>query len=341
MKKNIFNILIISISVIYILVLIIHEGVNTFIRQIAALNPIWILMALGCMFMYWCMEAFVLNGITKFHGVRRKFKESFVVTMVGQFFNAVTPFATGGQPAQVLYLMKSGIEGANASSIVMLKFFLFQTVLTVYSLVVIILSFGYFSAKIPLLLTWTILGLAVHASMIILTILFSYNRTLTEKILKFVFRIVKKLRFIKVNEDTELKVEESLSAFHDNAYLLKNNLGLLFKTSFMVFLQLSFYFSISYCVYRSFNLSGADFFQLFSAAVFVATVISIVPLPGSTGGAETGFIGFFGGFFGGGPVVSALLIWRIITFYFCIGFGSIFSVALPSRKKRKSNTSDA
>ena len=135
--------------------------------------------------------------------------------------------------------------------------------------------------------------------MIILTILFSYNRTLTEKIVKFVFKILKKVRFIKINEDSEKKLEDSLGSFHNNASILKNNLALLLKSSIMVFMQLTFYFSISYCIYRSFGLSSAGFFELFSASVYVATVISIVPLPGAIGGAELGYSSFFGAFFGG------------------------------------------
>jgi glycosyltransferase 2 family protein len=333
-KKNIFNFLIISVSIVFILVLIINEGVESFLNQIYGLNPLWILLGFVCMILYWGFEALSLDVITKFHGVKKRFKESFSVTMIGQFFNAVTPFASGGQPAQVLYLIKSGVEAANASSIIMLKFFVFQTVLTVYSLFVIIFSFSYFNTRVPFLLTFTILGLAVHASMIILSILFSYNRTLTEKILKFIVKFLKKLHFIKISEDTEKKLEDSLASFHDNAALLKNNLGLLFKSSIIVLMQLTFYFSISFCIYKSFGLTGVSFFQLFAASVFVATVISIVPLPGSIGGAEIGYNSFFYLFFGGGPVVSALLIWRLITFYFAIGFGSLFSVALPKRKKK-------
>lgn len=335
MKKNIFNLLIVSISVIFILMLIIKEGINTFLKQIYELNPLWIITAFLCMFLYWCSEALSLDVITRFHGAKKRLRDSFEVTMVGQFFNSITPFATGGQPAQVLYLIKNGIDAANASSIVMLKFFVFQTVLTVYSLIVIVFSFAYFSPKVPFLLTFTILGLSVHASMIILTILFSYNRTLTDKIVKFGFKIIKKVRFIKIKEGTEKKFEDSLGSFHDNASLLKNNLGLLFKSSIIVFIQITFYFSISYCIYRSFGLNSADFFQLFAASVYVSTVISIVPLPGAIGGAEIGYNSFFGAFFGGGPVVSALLFWRIITYYSCIGFGSLFSIALPKRKKRR------
>jgi hypothetical protein len=285
------------------------------------------------MLLYWSFESLSLHTIINFHGIRKKFRESFIVTMVGQFFNSITPFATGGQPAQVLYMMKNGIDTGNATSIVMIKFVSYQTVLTLYSLIVIILTFHNYYGKVPLLLLWTVLGLAVHASMILVSILFSYNRGLTEKIIKFVFRLLSRIKLVKSEELAEKKLEDSLTRFHDNAALLMRNPGLLFKTFLFTSIQLTFYFSIPFCIYKGFGLDGAHYFPLLSASVFIATVISVVPLPGSIGGAEGGFRYFFGDFFME-YLVPAMLIWRIVTYYSCIGFGGIFAVILPNRVKK-------
>jgi glycosyltransferase 2 family protein len=334
LKKNILNFLIIGISLLILLIFILKtESFDTLYHQLVKLEPSWIIVALLLMFLNWFFEAIALRVIIKFHKIKIKIKDCFSVTMVGQFFNAITPFATGGQPAQVLYMMKNGIETANASSIVMIKFFVFQCILTLYSFIVVLFSFSYFSPRIPLLITMTVLGLSVHASMIVFTLLFSYNRTLTEKIIKLVLRLLKKIRIVKEEVSTEKKIEESLSKFHDNATFLKRNTTLLIKTSSLIFVQLTFYFSIPYCIYRSFGFSSANYFYLFAASVFIITVISIVPLPGSTGGAETGFIWFLGTFFRSNTGL-AILIWRIITYYSCIGVGSLFAVVKPKKKKK-------
>ncbi len=335
MKKNIFNFFIVGISLIILLVLILKtQGLYAFFRQLSMLSFPWVLLSLAFMLLYWSFESLSLHLITLFHGVRKRFRESFSITMVGQFFNSITPFATGGQPAQVIYLMKNGVETGNASSIIMIKFISFQTILTIYSFLVIMFTFQNFKARIPLLLTMTLLGLAVHASMILLTVLFSYNRVLTEKIIKVIFRILKKLRLVKGGEAAEKKLEDSLKKFHDNAAVLKNNPVLMIKTVILTFIQLTFFFSIPYCICRSFGFTSTSFLDLFSASVFVATIISVVPLPGATGGAEGSFYLFFGFFFSGNSIISAILIWRIITYYSCIGFGGLFTVILPKTVKR-------
>ncbi|MDP4179650.1 MAG: lysylphosphatidylglycerol synthase transmembrane domain-containing protein [Bacillota bacterium] len=336
MKKNIFNFIIIIVSLFVPFALVFStQSIGAFYHQISKLDARWIILSLVFMYLYWWFESVSLHVITAFHGLKKRLKDSFSYTMVGQFFNSITPFATGGQPAQVVYMMKNGIDSANASSIVMIKFVAFQSVLTFYSILVIIFSFKGFNSKIPFLLPFTILGLAVHASMIGISVLFSYNRTFTEKILKFLFRILKKVRIIKGDEmEAEKKLEDSLSKFHDNAYLLKKNPMLLIKLFMLTMLQLSFFFSIPFLIYKGFGFSDASYFNLFSAAVFIATVISIVPLPGAAGGAELSSYTFFHFFFDGNAVFTAMLLWRIITYYSCIGFGGLFTVIRPKKANR-------
>lgn len=334
MKKKLFNIIIVGISILAPIILVLNEqGANKFFSQLSTLKLGWIFLALLFMFLYWFFEAASLNVIMHFHGLKSKLSNALSYTMIGQFFNSITPFATGGQPAQVLYMTKNGIDSGSASSIVMVKFVSFQTMLTLYSLIVVILTFKNFSSNILFLLPMTILGLGIHASMIAITVLFSYNRTFTEKILKTIFRLLKKMRLIKGDPDeSEKNLEQSLLKFHDNALLLKSHPKLLMKISLLTFIQLTFFFSIPFLVNRSFGFDG-NYFSLLSAAVFVATVISFVPLPGSTGGAEYFYLTFYNPFFHNNTVMSAMLLWRIVTFYSCIAFGGIFTL-LPSTSNK-------
>ena len=58
---------------------------------------------------------------------------------------------------------------------------------------------------------------------------------------------------------------------------------------------------------------------------------SFVPIPGATGGLEYGFMDFFGVFTKGGLLSSAMLIWRLITYYFGMLLGGI--TLITYRKK--------
>ena len=62
------------------------------------------------MVLYWVMDATILNyTISYIHG-QKNFWKSFKVAVIGQYYNAITPFASGGgQPAQVYYMAKMGV----------------------------------------------------------------------------------------------------------------------------------------------------------------------------------------------------------------------------------------
>lgn len=325
MKKNIINLFLICMPLIIIIILALKiQGFGQFTRQISMINPVWILLAVALMGSYWLLEAGTIFVIIRFHKIKAKYKDSIQITMLGQFFNAITPFNSGGQPAQVLGLVKKGVDAGKATSIIVIKFVVYQLVFTVYAVMSVILILTYYYRHIPLLLPMVALGLLVHVMLIGLSFLFSYNQLLTEKIILFIFRLLRKIKILKIKAGAETKLEKSLENFHQNAAVLKQNKKLLFKCFVFMFLQLACYFSIPFFIYVSFGHMGKGFFEIFFSSVLVSTIIAIVPLPGAIGGAEGSFYLLLGSFFNNGIIFAAILLWRMITYYLAIILGGLF-----------------
>ncbi len=339
MKKKIFNIVFIPVSAAIILIIIIStQGFDALVSQFAQLRYQWIVLALICMFLYWGLEAIVLHIITIFLHEKQKGRDSIKITMIGQFFNSITPFATGGQPAQLYAMIKDGVEAGHAGSILMIKFIIFQTILTIYSLIVILLKGGELLSKQATLFYFVMLGFLVHTSVILILVFLSYSKKLNKKVLIFSIKVMKRFKLVKNIEEVEMKIHEALVNFHFNTKLLRNNINLLIKTSFLTILQFTFYFIIPYCVFRGFGMDQASLWELVVAGVFVTTAISFIPLPGATFGAEGGFVLYFGMIFpGSASLTPVMLIWRIITYYSCIGLGGLFTVLGPQRALKKSD----
>jgi len=184
-------------------------------------------------------------------------------------------------------------------------------------------------------LYFCISGLVVHVIIMIFAILFSINDKITKVILIFIFKVLNKFKLIKNTNNAYKKIEAELENFHQNASLISKNIKMCIYASVFTFLQWLAFFSIPYCIYRSFGYYSADIFTMITAQIFLINFMAIVPLPGGEGGAEGGFYLIYSLFFNSDTIITAIFIWRVLTYYLSIAIGSIFTLALPKVHLKK------
>jgi len=323
MKKYKFNLILgIASGVIFVLLIIFTHGWMDLIHQLKNLQIQWIIAALLSMILYWIFEAKTLQNLIFLMKKDYKFKEAFKVTMIGQYFNSITPFASGGQPMQLYALTKQELGAGSAGSALMIKFIIYQAIMTVYSLVLIFWKADFFKSKMSNLFYLIGIAFAVHVSVIVCLIVFSKYRKLTQKLIIALSRILEKFRFVKNISKLETRINNDLDQFHDNMEIVKHSKILMLKSTIYTILQLTVFFIIPYFIYLSFGMKGASISNMIAGTAFVMMLTTVVPLPGAVGGAEGSFYMFFTFFFAANNIMAAIMLWRVITFYSCIVFGS-------------------
>lgn len=334
MKKNLIKFilgLIFSVGVFAYIIL--ANGIDKFKKQLLLLSPYWIILAIVAMGMYWFLEATVLHMIAKSLGADIKFKDSFKVTMTGQFFNSITPFASGGQPAQAYELSLNGVKIGIAGSILTGKFIIYQSVLTLYSFVILIFKLGFFKTRLSNFTHLATIGFIVNTAVVLFLILLSSYMNFANSVIVFFCRILERLRIIKSSDKLVEKIEKQLNLFRDSFIVIRSNPLLILKTSILTMIQLLSFFIIPYFIYRAFGLRDSSIGNMIAAKAFVVMITSFIPIPGASGGAEGSFYMFFSLFFGRNIIGTAVLVWRIITFYFNLLFGGLFT--LLSRRETR------
>jgi len=322
MKNYKFNFILgITSGIIFILLIVFTHGWVDLVHQIKNLHIQWIIVAALCMILYWTFEAKTLQSVIFLMKKNYKFKEAFKVTMTGQYFNSITPFASGGQPMQLYALTKQELSAGSAGSALMIKFIIYQTILTIYSLILIFWKSTFFKSKMSNLFYLVGIGFTVNASVIICLIIFSKYRKLTQKLIMFLSKILGKLKLIKNMSKLEMRINDNLDQFHDNMEIVKHSKALMLKAIIYTVFQLTIYFIIPYFIYLSFGMKGASIGSMIAGTAFVMMLTAFIPLPGAVGGAEGAFYMFFTLFFASNNIMAAILLWRLITFYSCIIFG--------------------
>ena len=89
-------------------------------------------------------------------------KRAIRSAMIGQFFSAVTPGASGGQPMQVYAMAKQGVDSGTATSALVQKFLVYQTVLTLYSMIAILIRIDYFNSLNKIVWSITLTGFIIR-----------------------------------------------------------------------------------------------------------------------------------------------------------------------------------
>ena len=329
MKNKALNIVAVIIPlVMFIYFFLYKNGLNQLISVLKVINVLWLLLAIALMFIYWTFEIFILHELTILLFSAQKFTKSIKAAMVGQFFASVTPFQTGAQPAIYYILVEEGIDSGSASSILMMKFIIHQTTMTIYSFIIIILKFSYFKSMISGLFYLCLIGFVFNLGIILIAVMFSINKGFTKGLLMGIFKLLNRIKLIKDWEKSESKIEKSLNDFHYNALLIAKNYKVIIKVAIINTAQLTVFYVIPYFIYRSFNLVSASLWNMLAAQTLVMMIVSITPLPGGSGGAEGGFAFLFKIFFKEN-ILSAIVLWRIITYYSCIFIGASFAMHLP------------
>jgi len=337
--KNIFNVISLFVPIGFIIYFFVSEnGFIDLINYASKFNFFWLFLGLLFQILNIIVDGVILYKFVKSYDNNYSISKAFITSCVGQFYTAITPGGVGGQPVQIYSLTKQKINTGVSSACLIQKFLIYQTIITVYSLVSIIFNINmFFGGSKKLMIFLAILGFVSHAIVIIFIFMFSVNKKLTNNIINFCLNFLSKIKIIKNIDKTRNNITEQLEKFHESNINLYKNKKLLINISVLVILQLTFMFCIPYMIYRAFNFSGASIFDMITAQAIVTMISSFMPLPGGSGAAESSFYLFFSMFFTENTIKSAILVWRLITYFFnIIIFAPFANINKIQEKSRES-----
>ena len=326
LKKNWLIILGIVLSVSTIVTFfLVTDGIATLQQIYKSLRYPWLVLAFVFVILQWFFDSLGLHLLVRQHQPKRRFSSSIITTMVGVFYSAITPSATGGQPMQVISLSKQGMETGTATSVIIVKTMLYQISITIYALAMVALELPFFQQQVSSFSFVVLFAMAVSVLFIGGLLLFTANQKLTRKLGHGFIHLLSRMKLCRDEQRLHNRLEVQFEQFFISASTFGNSWKLCIAVVLSTLCQLTCYFVVPYCIYRSFGLFGESLLRLLAATTFVYFASMFVPVPGASGGAEGSFFLFFSPFFPAGTIAPAILIWRLFTYYGAIIFGVIFT----------------
>lgn len=300
-------------------------------------NKKFIFIGFLIMVLYIILECTIINILIK---TIQKTKVRFLavkIAMMGFYYNLVTPFASGSQPMQIYALNKYDINLSKSIAIVTNKTVLFQTVVTIYSAVIIFLNIEVLKNELPSMLVLMSIGMIMNIVSLLGGMLILLTPNTMKIIVKVIVNILYRLNIFKSLNKKIHTINKFIDEYSYSIKLFIKNKKALCLSIILTIIQLTVFFSISYCVYKAFNLNGLSLFDVLALQVFLYMSVSPIPTPGNVGANEVAFLTIFSNVFPGKIIGYSVFLYSIYVYYFLVVVCGLFTIHTHYHMNKRKN----
>lgn len=311
------------------------QDIGGVFQALTEVNYWYILLGILLMLGYFLMQAQNVRKILASFGENITIWKSLKFTMIEFFFCALTPGASGGQPVEIYYMSKEKIPASKATLAILVQILDYQ--IAVMAIGIISQAIMWFTN--PDLLTGTVawllrIGMIINGVALIILAFCVFSNRIAKIIVNWVLKLLQKIGVKKI-EERRASLDKALDSYQEGAVYIRTHRKEFLMSIGRALLQITFFYMIPFCVYKSFGLTGMTMIQLFTiqSVLFLAT--SGLPLPGAIGASESVFLTLYGTAFGEQFLSPAMLLNRGISFYLFVLVTMIVVMANAIMLKRR------
>lgn len=305
---------------------------------LAEADPIWMLLAFAGMLGFIFFEGCALRSACNALQYPTTLHSGVAYSAADIYFSAITPSASGGQPACALLMRRGGIPGCVAAPVLMLTLMMYTLAIIVIGVLCFVffpsvfLSFGPFARLLILL------GSLVQLVLVLVFYLLFSSKDLLKKICVGLLRLLARLHLIRRPEAREERLLRTMDEYRRRAALLSGHRSMLLRSFLFNLLQRVSAISVSMFVFLALGGKASFAPRVFAMQSFVVLGSNTVPIPGAMGVSDYLMLEGFEAFLPPERVVQMELVSRSVSFYCCVLLCGLI-VLLASRKKRKGDLS--
>lgn len=306
-------------------------------------SPLFICIALLVVLLTMAFDIAKYCIISKTVTGRLRVATSAKTHFIGKYYDAVTPFATGGQPMQIYHLNTKGISGGNSTAIVMIRYYssvvcwvLMGSALMIYGAAKGVLDSAS-GATILKVTGW--IGIGINLIIPVFVTLFLVFPKLMYKLTYGVVKLGHKVRIVKDVEKTTARATKVVDDFKNSFKLMATSPVKLVLLILVTFCETGLTFATPFFIMKAFNCHAVDgqIITVMALNAFATFGVSFVPTPGNSGVVEgLGALAFSA--FAGATLAWSVLAWRLLVFYLYIFIGigiTLFDVIAKNVRYRK------
>lgn len=282
-----------------------------------------------------CSESVIIHYMMRTLNYKTKLTNCIRYSFIGFFFSCITPSATGGQPAQVYYMNKDGLDISVSSLVLMVVTVAYKGVLLILSGLAFVTEGDFIRSNLGSVRYILLYGVIVNGAFILFLLVVIFKTSIVRRCAGAILHFLARIKIIRNEQETLEKLSISLDRYHEGAMYLKGHKLVFVNVIIITMVQRICLFAVTWLIYRSFGLRGTSIWRIISFQTIISLSVDMLPLPGGIGASEASFMVMFDRIFGEELVLPGMLLSRGISYYLLVLVsGAVtFCAHLTSQKK--------
>lgn len=333
MKKTVNGILLLCICAFTALVLVNTTEPGTLLKLLRTVDMRFIYMGIAALFSYMLLEAWMLRIMLNYgSALKVSWLSVFRATAVGQYFNLITPFSSGGQPMQLHAMVEEGVSIKKGTAVLVNKFLVFQIGVTLYSFTSLLFGLLFLHKELPLTSRLVYFGVTVNCVGLFMIVMSIYRPAVLKLIASTLIHGLHKLRIIRRSLYWVNWMNSKIDDYTEHIREMIAMKGLVAPVACLTLIQLTAYFSIGWFVYKALGLTGGSFLSIVTLQALLFVSVAFIPTPGSAGASEYGFYLLFTAIFTQDAIAGGVLLWRGISYYLNLCITGLITLAFSLKE---------
>ncbi len=332
--KVLWTIVFIAIAVVSIVAIVNQSAsfsIKGFVEFVKNASVPYILLALLCMLGYIAFEGIAILSILRIFGYKNKFRDGLVYSSGDIYFSAITPSATGGQPASALFMKKNGIPFSVVTVTLIINLIMYTFAIIVIGIFSFIMSFDVFLGFSTFSRVLIIIGSAAQCGLAFLFILLLAKGSLLYKVGSWLLLVLHKMHLIRHYENKQERLKKYIENYAAVVMMVKGKAKKLIIPFLCNLIQRCLLITVTLLTYRA---TGATEYMLeiWSTQSYVILATNCLPIPGAMGIFDYVLLEGLGSFMSEEIALNLELLSRGFSFYLCILICGIITLISYIRK---------
>lgn len=331
-KKKIGNALFLVVVFLLTIYSVFHgEDLQAVGKAIEGVNLWYIIPAGAAVIFFIWGESIIIHYMFGTLDIKTKERTCFLYSCVGFFFSAITPSATGGQPAQIYYMRKNKIPIPVATLVLMIVTITYKSILVIIGLFVAFFQRGFVHRYLEGILPIFYLGVGLNVFCCIFMSFLVFWPNLAKNMLVKGMHFLEHIHLMKKKPERQEKLEASMEHYEAAAVYFKTHKKVIGNVMIITFVQRFALFFVTWFVYKAFGLSGTSIYDVVMLQAVVSVSVDMLPLPGGMGISENLFMIIFKGVFAGSLLLPGMVLSRGIAYYVQLLFSAVMTAVAHFR----------